>query len=279
MILTAYRVALGTVRLGETDDAGVTWIVEDLEGWHATGSTGEVTQRTGRNGGWRNRAYLAARGMTLKGSVVSPLPNVGDLIDQLIDSVPLDVPAPMTVYGVTGDDRVAYVRQEGTPAPQILSPYAATFEIGLVAPDALKYSSVLHIESTKLPMTFGGLKVPFKVPFAISSVTVSGVLSAYNAGNAVVAPRVIIYGPVTTPRVTHVDSGAELVINLTLGAGEYIDLDLGNRTAYLNGTASRRGFVSGQWFSLQRGDNLIAFNSPTYSPDAELQVIWRDAWK
>lgn len=281
MILSKYRARLGDITFGESDpETGENWIVYDLEGWQNTGTTGQTTQRSAANGGWRNRAYRPSKGYTLTGSVFTDQPNAPDALDRLLDNIPLDQLAPLAVYGVhASGDRQVFVRQEGDVSTKIISDYEASFSIGLVAPDPLKYGTEQHVTATNLPSTTGGLTVPFKVPFAINSVTVSGVAQPFNAGNEPVSPRAIIYGPVANPRLTNQLTGEVLQVNLTLATGEYLDLDFARHTAHLNGTASRRGYVSGPWFSLTPGLNLIDFNSSVYSATASVQVIWFDGWK
>lgn len=278
-MLSTYRASLGGVNFGQDDDKGSLWILYGIDGWLSLASTGEVTPRTARNGGWRNRALYAPKGLTLRGSVVTTLPNVGDEIDRLAAAIPLDVPEPLTVYGVNADDRLMFVRQEGTPDVSIVSPYEATYSIGLVAPDPLKYGAIEKVASTNLPSSTGGLTVPFTVPLSVDSVTVSGSATVENNGNLPSPPRVIVYGPVTDARLTNIATGETLFVNLTIEEGEYVDLDFATHTAYLNGTASRRGYISGTWFTLQPGVTEIAFNSPTYSATASAQIVWRDAWK
>lgn len=350
-----YRASLGAEMFGESDADGNLWILSGIDGWFSPGSSGQVTQRTARDGGWRSRAYYTPRGLTMRGALITVRDNVGDVLDRVLDTIPLDVPAPLTVYGVNGDDRLMYVRQEGEPDIQLLSDYEATFSIGLVAPDGMKYSAIEKVASTNLPSSIGGLTVPFSIGggtvahwwvsgplnldgwtapdysdiptsrlrsgdrfvypdshdkftwdgtvwnydgtsgadgaagdlivitpgtgLAINSVTVSGRAQVENLGTSPVFPRVIIHGPVSDARVTRVESGESLMVNLDLADGEYIDLDFVAHTAYLNGNASRRGYVSGDWFALPPGVSSIAFNSPVYSDTASAQVIWHDAWK
>lgn len=279
-VLATYRVSLGGIGFGEQDADGTLWVVSGLAGWHASGSSGQVTQRTGRHGAWRDRARYAARGLTLTGSIITPEPGmIGEAVDRLAAAIPLDVPQDLTVLGVTGDDRLVRVRQEGAPDIQIVSPFLAVFSIGLVAADPLKYSALEHIAATALPSSTGGLVVPHVVPFSVDAVSVSGVATVENRGNIGTCPRLIVYGPVTSPRITNQTTGEVLLIRLTVDDGRYLDLDLAEHTAYLDGTASRRGFVSGDWFELVPGLNSVAFNAPTYSADASLQIVWRDAWK
>jgi hypothetical protein len=281
VILSKYRVGIGSLLLGASDDdTGASWVVEDLAGWQHASSTGAVTQRSAARGGWRNRAQLGSKGYTLVGSVYTDRGNAPDLLDQLLANIPLDVPATLTVYGVhASGDRIVYIRQEGDASTEIISENEGVFAIGLVAPDPLKFSSIEHVTSTKLPVTIGGLAVPIALPFSIDSVQVSGVVAVSNDGTYAVGPRVIVYGPVDSPKLTHLGTGESLQLNMTIDAGDWVDLNFDRHTAMLNGVASRRGYVSGTWFSLAPGDNNIAFNSPTYSATAEAQVVWRDAWK
>lgn len=350
-----YRASLGSVSFGETDADGNFWNLEEIEGWLSPGSSGQVTQRTARDGGWRSKAYRTPRGLTLRGQIFTVRDNVGDVVDRLLDCIPLDTPGALTVYGVTGDDRLMYVRQEGDPDIAIQTPNMASFSIGLVAPDGMKYGAVQRVSSTNLPSSIGGLTVPFSIAggtvahwwvsgplnldgwtapdysniptarlhvgdrfvypgshdkftwdgttwnydgtagsdgtagqmiilspgagLSINSVTVSGFATVENQGTAAAYPRIIVYGPVTDARLTLIETGEFMMINLDLADGEYIDLDFANHTAYLNGNASRRGYVSGAWFSLPPGLSSVAFNSPTYSATASAQIIWRDAWK
>lgn len=281
MILSKYRVGIGSLVLGTSDDdTGASWVVEDLKGWQSTSSTGTVTQRSAARGGWRNRAQLGSKGYTLEGSVYTDRGNAPDLLDDLLAAIALDVPEVMTIYGVhASGDRVTFVRQEGDAIAKVVSPSEGVFSIGLVAPDPLNFSTDEHIASTKLPVTVGGLTVPVTVPFSIDAAQVSGVVAVRNDGNYAIGPRVVIYGPVEVPKVTHLGTGESLQLNMDLEVGEWMDIDFDRHTAMLNGVSSRRGYISGKWFVLTPGDNTIAFNSPNYATDAEIQVIWRDAWK
>jgi hypothetical protein len=274
-----YRASLGSEIYGESDALGNLWILSEIEGWFSPGSSGQVTQRSARDGAWRSKAYRTARGLTMRGAVISVRDNVGDVLDRVLDSIPLDAPAPLTVYGVNGDDRVMYVRQEGEPDIRILSEYEATFSIGLVSPDGMKYGANEKVASTNLPTSLGGLTVPLTVPFSVNAVTVSGRATCENFGTSPAFPRVLVYGPVTDARLTNVETGEQLIVGMTLEDGEYMDLDFAAHTAYLNGNASRRGYISGTWFSLRPGVTQVAFNSPTYSDSASAQIVWRDTWK
>jgi hypothetical protein len=149
--------------------------------------------------------------------------------------------------------------------------------------DPLVYSGGVageHSVILGLPSATGGLTVPVTVAFTIDATVTAGRVNITNAGNATTGLMLRIDGPVIEPRVT-VQSAAgpvQLRYNDTLGVGDFLELDTRAHTAILNGTASRRGLVSGDWPLLEPGEWEVAFDAATYDPDARLTVTWRDAW-
>lgn len=138
-----------------------------------------------------------------------------------------------------------------------------------------------HEASTGLPVAEGGLTVPFTVPFAIHATVASGVMILVNAGTYPANLRIRIDGPVEQPRITLQDpdgSTATLRYHGTLTSGQWLDIDTQNREVLLNGTASRRGNVSGEWPLLKPGTSELTFNAASFNPDALLTVVWRDSF-
>lgn len=151
---------------------------------------------------------------------------------------------------------------------------------GFVALDPTIYSGTLHSEILTLPVVTGGLTVPFTVPFTIGASVLSGRRQVTNAGTATVGLTLRIDGPVEDPRVSVLADGTvtTLTIGLTLLAGQWLEVDTGARTVYLNGTSSRRGSAYGGWPMLPSGAHELAFDAATYEASAQLSASWRDAW-
>lgn len=125
------------------------------------------------------------------------------------------------------------------------------------------------------PMPTAGLHTPF----TIDAVATSGLVEAVNQGNAVAPAQLRIDGPCQRPEVQHVQSGTSLIFDVILNSGQWLDVDLDNRTVLLNGQSSRRGRMRGGWFGLDPGVNTILFNAVDSNTDALLTVTWRDAYR
>lgn len=121
----------------------------------------------------------------------------------------------------------------------------------------------------------GGLDVPFVIP----AVHIDGSVVAEVTGNAPAKASLRIDGPVIFPEVHHLESGRSLTFDLILEDDQWLEIDLDRRTVLLNGQASRRGRMRGQWFELTPGTNTLAFAADSNDRDASLTVTWRDAYR
>jgi hypothetical protein len=279
MRISPYSVVLGGVSFGDLSPSGVFYNLEDLEGWDSPGSTGAVEQRSGARGGWASRAFQSPRLLRLTGGIsVAEESQLEPAIDTLLEAIPLDDLGEIQVAR-KGSTRVAFVRQDDTPAVEILSTTEAAFDVALIAPDPYRYSVSEHVLETTLPVSSGGLSLPTSLPFSIDGGSPTGFMAASNVGNVPSPATVTIYGPVVMPSVTNSKTGERITYSLDLASDEFLVLDLDRRTALLNGVASRRGFIRGDFFSIHPGANSIAFTSPIYDPAARVSLAWRDAWK
>ena len=67
--------------------------------------------------------------------------------------------------------------------------------------------------------------------------------------------------------------------SLALGSGEFLTVDMDRREVLAQGQAPRSGYVTSRgWFSLDPGDNVIAFSAQNYSSTASLTVTTKPAW-
>ncbi|MEV6798546.1 hypothetical protein AB0M91_09380 [Micromonospora rifamycinica] len=150
-----------------------------------------------------------------------------------------------------------------------------------VALDPAIYSGSEHSVTLGLPSTVGGLTLPTTAPLTIGATVTSGRATIVNAGTQASGLRLRVDGPVAEPRVSALVAGVATTLRLwlTLGVGQWLDIDTAARTVYLNGTASRRGQASGGWPILPAGTPVeIAFDAAAYDPTALLTATWRDAW-
>jgi hypothetical protein len=140
----------------------------------------------------------------------------------------------------------------------------------------------LRSEDLGLPQSVGGLCAPFGAPFGVEATVAAGRVTITACGTIATGLQLTITGPCTDPRVTLLVPGMDQQVLRyygALAAGQFLLIDTRARTALLNGTVSRRGLMSGDWFLLPPGDSELAFDAADYNIDAHLLVQWRDAWQ
>lgn len=153
-----------------------------------------------------------------------------------------------------------------------------TVAVELVATDPRIYAAAESSGSTGFPSGGTGRTYPRTYPRVYGAAGTGGVVSAENAGSVAVPWQAQITGPWTNPTITHVGLGLTLTINVTLDAGQTLNIDSGERSILLGGTASRYGSLvqPASWFDLEPGSNEIRFGGAAGSGGAVLS--WRSGW-
>lgn len=134
---------------------------------------------------------------------------------------------------------------------------------------------VLYIDEAQIAAVAG-----LMVPFTIAATVVSGMVEVTNAGTADTGLTLRIDGPVVDPRISLLVDGVTqtLRLDLTLTAGQWLDIDTRAETVTLNGSASRRGQAYGDWPILPGSTSgELSWNAAAYEAAALLTVSWRDA--
>ena len=273
-------IVLGALDLHSTEASGVQWILSDLKGWGAPGGTLAPQQKPRSPGAWAGNSYAKARPLVLTGTCIAPSAALASLaLDRLIDAASLDDTRMDVSEG--GRSRWSAVRRDGDVLPEWMGDTAFSYSIQVVALDPRKLGAPITA-STRLPSSSGGLTIPYTIPYTINSTQVTGQVSLFNPGNETGPVTMRIDGPVTGPVVTHIGSGLRLVFaaSMTLGAGEWIDIDHEAHTVLAQGTTTRAQYVtSRQWSGLESGQNTWSFTAATYSAGALLTVTGTPADK
>lgn len=266
---------------GTVDANGVTWLLHKMDGWGATASSVQDVANVRRRGGWSGDGYATARHMTVTLTLIAPTPGALSVaLDSLHQAVSL-TPSTFTVTDAAGT-RWLMVKRDSTVVDDglVSSTFAQpTFQV--FADDGRKLGTALTGQ-TDVASTTGGLTVPFTIPFSIPAVTSSGVIGLNNPGNTDGPLTLLIHGPLTGPSVAHVSSGLTLTFaeSLTLGAEEWLLVDMDAQSALAQGQATRAQFItSRQWFHFDPGDNEFQFTASSASPGCFLQVSATPAWQ
>lgn len=281
-VLGGKTVTLGSLLLGAVDSAGVAWTInpDGLQGWDSPDVRSQYVDRQADHGAWAGATYLGPRVITLTGTIVAPnLPALDAAMDQLAAAASL-TDTTLTVNETT--PRQCTVRRSGRVLMQPVTDRIATYSVLLTAPDPRRYSTTLQSQSTALPSTSGGLTLPITLPIVITATTVSGTFVLANSGTIATRPVLTVTGPVTTPTILAQrpdGSVTQLTYSDTLNSGDVLVIDCDAHTVVLNGTASRRRYLSGGWPEIPPGSSTtFQWSSPSYDPSATLAGTCRAAW-
>jgi phage-related protein len=117
--------------------------------------------------------------------------------------------------------------------------------------------------------------------YAFHPTASSNSFNANNAGTFKTPPFMHIDGPVTNPTITNEATGKFLKLNMTLVAGDFLDIDFKAKTIRGAGGTTKYSFLdpSSVWWGIEPGDNTIIFDTTGSDADTTLLVAWRSAWR
>lgn len=260
-IIGGSYVTLGTFETSAHLDNGVTVVAAPPDGWGSPAVTLSAQQRPGQMGAWAGESFLVARPITLTGTIVAPTAELASTtLDDLIAAASLDETTLTVHEGSIA--RSCTVRRAGGVDAVWLNETAVNWSVALVALDPRKVGAPLTA-TTGLPVTSGGWSIPWSIPWDIPSTVNAGQVALINPGN--IAGRVVIRldGPLVAPMVTHVGAQKTLVFasSMTLGVGEWLEVDMDAMTVLANGTATRDAWVvSDEFFGFTPGVNVLSFS-------------------
>lgn len=137
-----------------------------------------------------------------------------------------------------------------------------TFGLGdaratFVATDPLKYGPS-QSAAIALPSGTSGIVAPVVAP-VVAGASAGGEATVANSGTAAVDWVATITGPITTPRLEHVELARRVSFDLTLAAGETLVLDSRTGSALLNGTTPRTSTQQpgSRWWQLPVGTSTL----------------------
>ena len=268
--------------LGQTDSFGVRWSLTTLDGWDGSPSpTLELTQRARAHGATESESFLTPRILTMGGLIhganVAAIEAAFDRLNAAVSLAPFDI-----IVLESGRLRTATVRRKGEVIPKWHSDKLAEYSILVSAKDPRKFGDLVSA-STRLPFSEGGLIRPSTWPRTWTGVSGTGQVTINNPGNTQAPVWLRIDGPLPAGgwTVTHQGKKSSLTFAtaLSLGSGEFVTVDMDRREVLAQGQAPRSGYVTSRgWFSLDPGDNVIAFSAQNYSSTASMTVSTKPAW-
>lgn len=284
-----------TIRLGgqvwpglrpHTDEHGVTWGFEELEGWwDETDTTGDVEQREYQHGGVPGPAFSRSRVIVVKGHAwAETRSKLRAGLARAQAAAPIDRLTPFVVED-DGETWHAYVRRDKRPIIDwSAGGLEASWDLQFIAPDHRKFggngAGYQYSVDTPLPSTTGGLVAPWTAPLLSDAVTVPGRIRVASQGTAAPAVVGLITGPVVNPFLYTTDGQGQRFM-LDLDAGEQLFIDFTRRRVELGGEGgpSRRGKMVGRWIEFDQAGTTVEFSADSGTQAARLRLSWSDATK
>ena len=134
-------------------------------------------------------------------------------------------------------------------------------------------------------VTTDGRTYPKTYPWSYPTTLASGATIVTNVGSIPSHFTARLYGPCTGPRLINGLTGEVIAFRsaLSLAAGEYVEVDTRERTAYLlsQAGASRLSFLNFEvtsWWRIEPGDNPVRYVPATSSAGAAAVITYRPAW-
>ena len=274
-------IGIGDLVLGAEDVTGVRFTVDKFDGYGSPASTATFTQRARGHGATASEGFYQPRVLTIEGLIIVPSPDLLSVaVDVLSAAVALDQFSMLV--SEQGRIRNAMAQRQDDVHVTFLTDLIARYSIQIVAKDPRKYGDLVTA-STRLPFSEGGLTFPVTFPITFTGVSGTGKVTVNNPGNTQAPVWLRIDGPIPAGgwTVTHVGKKQSLTFAtaLALGVGEFVTVDMDRREVLAQGQAPRSGYVTSRgWFSLDPGDNEIAFSAQNYSSTASLTVTTKPAW-
>lgn len=280
-IVGGMGVTLDGFDLNGTDGFGVSWKVNEVEDWESPpGNTGEIIQNQFSDGGWVTPGYLEPKSVRLVGRLHAPdRPAARAAIDRLKARLPLKALGPVVV-SEDGRAEHRWVKVEGAPKIPRPTDVYASFDVVLTSPD----SRLLGGDGTEdyqfsatayLPSAVGGLQLPVTPPFTIGATVIGNSVTVAAEGNAQPPVLVRVNGPAVQPIIRD-DTGGQMVLDISLDAGQWLDVDLDARNIKINGQVNRRNVLRGPWITPRPGMTL-SLDAAVYDPLTSMTVFWTDA--
>lgn len=212
----------------------------------------------------------------------SPCDGLYEALSRATNFINRDI--PLTIRRPGTADRVIDVRTRRRHFPANWN-FTHGMGLGLLELKALDprlYSSDTHqLNIGALANSQSGFGFPMGFPLGFGGIlNTAGTISITNAGTYRTPATLRFDGPLTSPSVTHQQSGRTITLNASIAAGDNVVVDLEAHSVMYMGTTSRRNWMSpaSRWFYMESGQNTLLFRSASAGEAGTLTVTWKDAW-
>ena len=275
------------LRLGDKwlalDDWANGWIVTAVD-MGAPVSREATYASPGGDGTVDNTARVGGRNVILAVSLVGSNPQA--LLDMLAPYLAQRARPTLEVATVLGEARRSLlVRHTGDMDVKWERPGLLDVTIGFRSVGTPYWQGPKKVATAWPDEATPGRAFPFTFPLSFPSAAGIGAALIKTTGTVDTTWVARIFGPITAPEIILAATGERVVFKttLTVGAGDYLTVDSGNRTALLNGLVgspryTHLNFPATDWFRLAPGDQSIRLFGTGTNTSTQAEITWKDAF-
>ncbi len=264
------------------DAYGVLWRMRELEGWDSPELDEGADAKSGADGLWDVENFYGGRTLSIGGVFTAPSYEEREAAGyRLAQAVPRDRLVAFTLNETT--PKWVRARRSGRLKVRPVGELHGEYSISMLAPDPLKYGGAAVTASLSVATPGAGLAPPWTPPVLVPASS-SGLDQAVmtNTGIYSSPPVITIHGPGASVSVYNYATSLLLAYDLTLGASDFLTVDVAAGVALLNGTAQRPpapGSCVTSKFVMAPGDNLIRiFGTLTEVTPPSADISFYSAW-
>lgn len=162
-------------------------------------------------------------------------------------------------------------------------PFGIRVDVQWRAPEGVSYSSSMNFVQINPGESEAGRTYPLTFDRVYPQSSGRGSIDVTNQGTTRAYPTFRIFGPCTDPVVTNERQGREIVLETSVAAGDYVEVDTRTRTIRLNGVPQSNlfdalVFPASEWVSLDVGESRLRYVPSSFASPSVCEVRWRDAY-
>ena len=126
----------------------------------------------------------------------------------------------------------------------------------------------------------GGITFPLTFPIVFTPSS-GGTLVVTNTGTATEYPILRLYGSISTATILNQTSGGQLAFTGSIADGDYLEIDLFERSILLNGVTNRANLLdvaNSEWFGLATGASTLRVTCGSFGVNAKLRALTHSAF-
>jgi hypothetical protein len=206
---------------------------------------------------------------------------------EMLDAVaPFTQPSarPYLYIDMDGEIRRILLRPSGVAHTYVAPSNMVSLNLQWVAPDGVVEDETATVAIADPSADAFGRSYPL-VPsrsYLLTSAP-AGAATCRNAGNVATYPLIRLYGEATNPKIRNLTTGATLGFLMSVGDGEWLEIDTRERTVRLNGISSQSRYdrldvLDSTWLTLQPGVNHLWYTCDTSGVNARAEIIYRSTY-